>query len=251
MFGGTDSISFRQDFSFLDLEAPVKVRPVAGISLSHAGHKRNKKNLESQAETRNILTAPRHATLTRVWNSSSASASHDGDHSEWSQFIAIGGSSIGYATTPASSWTSAHLNVGQNLADGIAAASMTRLLRRRIKGSGSKTGLGQVTWEVYDGITALSKKQTHALQIRDITTFYGHTATLFEHENFIVVFGGATADGMILPTGLNAWVLWLGNLNDPGWSSRLVSSQENFDNNKIKPPQGKKRCKCCHWHNCC
>ena len=42
------------------------------------------------------------------------------------------------------------------------------------------------------------------------TTEYGHTTTLFADENMVVVYGGATADEMLLPQGDNVWILWLG-----------------------------------------
>ena len=83
--------------------------------------------------------------------------------------------------------------------------NIARLLTRNLIKNKKKN----TNWQLYQNLT-LKKEQIVELAEVNIHTFYGHTTTLFADENMVVVYGGATADEMLLPQGDNVWILWLG-----------------------------------------
>ena len=92
----------------------------------------------------------------------------------------------------------------------------------------------------------ISKKdnlQIQQLLDDEISTFCGHTTTLFADQNMLVVYGGATAENMLLPQGYNAWVLWLGSPNQGGlhgWKKNIdpLSTPGSTQNSGSKQKKG-------------
>ena len=202
----------------MDLETPITKTDVdvsivrINESILHPKH---------VAPNQHDLCAPRGATITRLWNteanvtttknSTSSSSSSTSTVVQTSQFLVLGGSRSEATTSADTSWTiPSHSLIGHH-GDAHSTSTIARLLTRDLVRQRKRNS----RWDVYENLT-LGARQTQELMESHVATFYGHSTVLFGNENFVVVYGGATADNMLLPEGVNAWVLWLGEPNQGG-----------------------------------
>ena len=169
------------------------------------------------APNQHDLCAPRGATITRLWNTEAnvtTTRNSGGSTStvvQTSQFLVLGGSRSEATTSADTSWTiPSHSLIGHH-GDAHSTSTIARLLTRDLVRQRKRNS----RWNVYENLT-LGARQTQELMESHVATFYGHSTVLFGNENFVVVYGGATADNMLLPEGVNAWVLWLGEPNQGG-----------------------------------
>ena len=218
MFGGTDSNAFRQDFFILDLNTPIEKKDV----IIHLANINETEHVAHVLPIQSSLCAPRGATITRLWNTEThllpKVLKDEGENKEenedarkkktiqTAQFLILGGSRSTAAASAESSWTS-HDMIGMHDKpnDTQSSKNIARLLTRNLIKNKKKN----TNWQLYQNLT-LKKEQIVELAEVNIHTFYGHTTTLFADENMVVVYGGATADEMLLPQGDNVWILWLG-----------------------------------------
>ena len=217
MFGGTDSDAFRQDFFILDLNTPIAKKEVK-IHLATLNEIQHPTHIFPKQSD---LCAPRGATMTRLWNTETylkdtktKSATGTTNTIQTAQFLVLGGSRSSTTATSETSWTlPSHGLIGQYDKPNNMHSSKTiaRLLTRDL----IKKKKDEKKWILYENLT-LMNTQIDELQDCNITTFYGHQTILFPEENMVVVYGGATADDMLLPQGDNAWVLWLGESSQGG-----------------------------------
>ena len=217
----------------------------------------SKKKTETDPEGKNEANAANAANEENQTNDENATV-------ETAQFIVVGGSRCGATNQMDTSWTIPLDTLIGYHGDVHATQCITRLLTRDLKKKDK--------WEIWENITCApntnmgkdqykyskhktnykdataerelhyktpeQKAQISELIDEQISTFCGHTATLFADQNMLVVYGGATAENMLMPQGDNCWVLWLGDRNKggvQGWKRNIILGSSGNGGSSSRP----------------